>query len=64
MRENGTVKSLKRKVDSENRGYKETWKDNYAVILPSFVNAKKAGVSYLQGSDPQTLLNVFHNFSN
>ncbi len=40
-------KSLKRKVDSENRAYKEEWKDNYAVILPSFVNAKKAGVSYL-----------------
>ncbi len=31
-------KSLKRKVDSENRAYKE-WKDNYAFILPSFVNA-------------------------
>ncbi len=42
-------KSLTRKVDSENRTYKEEWKDNYAVILPSFVNAKKkAGVSYLQ----------------
>ncbi len=35
-------KSLKRKVDSENRAYKEEWKDNYAVILPSFVNAKKS----------------------
>ncbi len=34
-------KSLKRKVDSENRAYKEEWKDNYTVILPSFVNAKK-----------------------
>ncbi|ROL03949.1 UDP-N-acetylglucosamine/UDP-glucose/GDP-mannose transporter [Anabarilius grahami] len=33
-------KSLKRKVDSENRAYKEEWKDNYAFILPSFVNAK------------------------
>ncbi len=31
----------KRKVDSENRAYKEEWKDNYVVILPSFVNAKK-----------------------
>ncbi len=29
------------------------------VILPSFVNAKKAGVSYLPRRDPQTLLNVF-----
>ncbi len=35
-------KSLKRKVDSENRAYKEKWKDNYAVILPSFVNAEQA----------------------
>ncbi len=33
-------KSLKRKVDSENRAYKEEWKDNYAFILPSFANAK------------------------
>ncbi len=33
-------KSLKRKVDSENRAYKEEWKDNYSVILPSFVKAK------------------------
>jgi len=33
-------KSLKRKVDSENRAYKEEWKDNYAFILLSFVNAK------------------------
>ncbi len=37
-------KSLRNKVDSENRAYKEEWKDNYAVILPSFVNAKKAGL--------------------
>ncbi len=33
--------SLKRKVDSKNRAYKEEWKDNLAVILSSFVNAKK-----------------------
>jgi len=32
-------KSLKRKVVSENRAYKEEWKDNNAFILPSFVNA-------------------------
>ncbi len=32
-------KSLKRKVDCENRAHKEEWKD--VVILPSFVNAKK-----------------------
>ncbi len=37
-------KRLRNKVDSENRAYKEEWKDNYAVILPSFVNAKKAGL--------------------
>ncbi len=28
-------KNLKRKVDTENRAYKEEWKDNYAFILPS-----------------------------
>uniref|UniRef100_UPI00358F7E2A general transcription factor II-I repeat domain-containing protein 2-like n=1 Tax=Myxine glutinosa TaxID=7769 RepID=UPI00358F7E2A len=33
-------KSLKRKVDSENRTFKEEWKESYAFILPSFVNAK------------------------
>ncbi len=33
-------KNLKRKVDTENRAYKEEWKDIYAFILPSFVNAK------------------------
>ncbi|KAL1279144.1 hypothetical protein QQF64_025817 [Cirrhinus molitorella] len=33
-------KSLKRKVDSENRAYKEEWNDKYGFILPSFVNAK------------------------
>ncbi len=32
-------KNPKRKVDTE-RAYKEEWKDNYAFILPSFVNAK------------------------
>uniref|UniRef100_UPI00358F329E general transcription factor II-I repeat domain-containing protein 2A-like n=1 Tax=Myxine glutinosa TaxID=7769 RepID=UPI00358F329E len=33
-------KSLKRKVDSENRTFKEEWKESYAFIPPSFVNAK------------------------
>lgn len=33
-------KSVKRKVDSENRAFKEEWKDNYAFILPGFMNAK------------------------
>ncbi len=56
--------SLKRKVDRESRAYKEEWKDNYAVILPSLVNAKKKSGVYLQRSDPQTLFNVFQNFSN
>ncbi len=57
-------KSLKRKVDRKNRAYKEERKDNYAVILPSFVNAKKACVSYVQRSDPPTLWMSFRTFSN
>ncbi len=55
-------KSLKQKVDRKNRAYKEEWKDNYAVILPSFVNAKKACVSYVQRSDPPTLWMSFRTF--
>ncbi len=57
-------KSLKRKVDSENRAYKDAWKYKYAFILPSFVNAKKTCMFYLQWSDPQNILNIFQNFSN
>ncbi|KAM3860305.1 SCAN domain-containing protein 3-like [Diretmus argenteus] len=33
-------KAMKRKVDSECRTYKEEWKENYAFILPDFINAK------------------------
>jgi len=31
---------LTAKIGHTNRVYKEEWKDNYAFILPSFVNAK------------------------
>src|SRR4029434_4693005 len=34
------VKSLKRKVDNDNRAYKGEWKDNFALILPGFTNGK------------------------
>ncbi|XP_033987943.1 SCAN domain-containing protein 3-like [Trematomus bernacchii] len=33
-------KGLKRKVDGENRAFKEEWTANYAFILPGFINAK------------------------
>ena len=33
-------KSLKRKVNSENRVFHDEWTENYAFILPSFINAK------------------------
>ncbi|XP_053177223.1 SCAN domain-containing protein 3-like [Scomber japonicus] len=33
-------KNLKRKVDNENRIFNHEWTENYAFILPSFVNAK------------------------
>ena len=33
-------KSLKRKVDNQNRAYKGEWKDNFAFILPGFTNGK------------------------
>lgn len=33
-------KSLKRKVDVENRSFNESWTDKYAFILPTFRNAK------------------------
>ena len=32
-------KSLKRKVDSENREFKEEWTEQYVFILPTFTNA-------------------------
>ena len=33
-------KSLKRKIDSENRVFKEEWTEAYLFILPDFNNAK------------------------
>lgn len=33
-------KSLKRKVDVENRSFNEEWSDKYAFIMPTFSNAK------------------------
>ncbi|XP_031424446.1 SCAN domain-containing protein 3-like [Clupea harengus] len=33
-------KGLKRKVDNDNRAYKEEWRDNFAFILPGFTNGK------------------------
>src|SRR4029434_5399274 len=33
-------KSLKGKVDNQNRAYKGEWKDNFAFILPGFTNGK------------------------
>lgn len=33
-------KNLKRKVSSENRIFHDEWTENYAFILPSFINAK------------------------
>ena len=33
-------KGLKRKVDNDNRTYKEEWRDNFAFILPGFTNGK------------------------
>lgn len=33
-------KNLKRKVNSENRIFHDEWTENYAFILPSFINAK------------------------
>jgi len=33
-------KNLKRKIEGENRVFKEEWTDNYAFILPGFIHAK------------------------
>ncbi|KAM7390384.1 hypothetical protein PAMA_008515 [Pampus argenteus] len=33
-------KNLKRKRNSENRIFHDEWTENYAFILPSFINAK------------------------